>query len=139
MKQETHLGSIAAISCVMAVIVFCAQAEGQWKGSMTTDKNGVTIVRNPKEPMYGGSVISFEEELRITGGQGEQAFMNLVSVGVDGDGRIYLLDGKAANIKVYDGSGRFLKIMGRRGQERSHGRELLCLRRRIQNHPVSIG
>jgi len=116
MKRGANLGFITASSCVLAVVVLCAQPEGQWKGSMTTDKNGVTIVRNPKEPLYRGNVISFEEELKITGGEGEQAFRDLVSIGVDGDGGIYLLDGKAANIKVYDGSGRFLRVIGRRGQ-----------------------
>ena len=116
MKLGANLGFVVALSCVTAVIVFCAQPEGQWKGSMTMDKNGVTIVRNPKEPLYRGNVISLEEELKITGGEGEQAFRDLVSIAVDGDGRIYLLDGKAANIKVCDRSGRFLKIVGRRGQ-----------------------
>lgn len=116
MKHGANLGFITASFCLLAVAVLCAQPDAQWKGSMSTDKNGVTIVRNPKEPLYRGNVISLEEELRITGGPGEQAFMNIVSIGVDGERRIYLLDGKASNIKVYDGSGRFLKVIGRRGQ-----------------------
>ncbi|MFA5266304.1 MAG: hypothetical protein WC378_20975, partial [Opitutaceae bacterium] len=70
-----------AITCATVVIVFCAQPEGQWKGSITRDKNGVTIVRNPKEPLYIGNVIGLEEELKITEGERELAFRDLVSVG----------------------------------------------------------
>jgi hypothetical protein len=116
MRREINIGFIIALASVFISTVSCSSPEDRWKGTITTDERGVRVVRNPKEPLYRANIISLEEELTIKGGQGEQMFMNLVSIALDRDGLIYLLDARAGNIKVYGDSGQFQRVIGRRGQ-----------------------
>ena len=116
MKREINIGFIIALASVFISIVSCSSPEDRWKGTITTDERGVTVVRNPKEPLYRANIISLEEELTIKGGQGEQMFMNLASIALDREGLIYLLDARAGNIKVFDNSGQFQRVIGQRGQ-----------------------
>ncbi|MCJ7581651.1 MAG: 6-bladed beta-propeller, partial [Candidatus Aminicenantes bacterium] len=46
----------------------------------------------------------------------EEMFQNIVSLVIDDAGNIYVLDKKAANIKIFNKDGNFLKIIGRRGE-----------------------
>jgi hypothetical protein len=88
-----------------------------WQG--TTERiDGVVVVKNPKDPMYGDFAVEFEEELSIgqTAGREEYMFSLLSSIDVDFIGNIYALDVKEAHIKVYDSDGKFIRQIGRRGQ-----------------------
>jgi len=100
-------------------ILLCAsgQQKPQWKGKIE-EKDGIIIVKNPKEPMYQEDVFSLEEELIIEAketNQEEEVFQAIVSLAIDNQGNIYVLDKKAGNVKVFDVNGKFLKTIGRKG------------------------
>jgi hypothetical protein len=40
----------------------CSQKDIEWKGTVE-EKDGVVIVRNSKDPMYGSEIFQLEEEL----------------------------------------------------------------------------
>lgn len=117
MKNKTRANSILILFSILLISTSCGKQKEEWKGKIEVE-DGVIVVKNPKEPIYDESIFSLEEELTITGEEGKegQMFMNIVSIDVSEDGTIYVLDGKAANIKVFDSSGKFLKTIGRRGQ-----------------------
>lgn len=92
-------------------------AQEKWKGSIVKEGD-ITIVRNPKEPIYRTPILELKEDLTLGGAeaQGNFAFSQVVSVVVDDTGTIYVLDLQASHIKVFDATGHYLRTIGRGGQ-----------------------
>lgn len=110
--------------CILLVFVFvfsgCQRQKAVWKGKIRQE-NGVTIISNPREPMYPDQVLTLERELVIGGeeAKGEAAFSSIGSSGsveVDDEGNIFILSPRDAAVFVYDGHGNFLRKFGRPGQ-----------------------
>jgi hypothetical protein len=80
--------------------------------------DGVTIVKNPLEPMYDEDAFSLEEELSIGEAEGKEEYMfsELRQIEVDEDDRIYILDQEEEHINVFDKEGKYLRTIGRKGQ-----------------------
>jgi len=61
-------------------------------------------------------------------------FVGYGDIAVDGDGNVYVLDSRAKDIKTFDASGTFLKLIGREGQgpgEFAYPFRLACSRERF--------
>jgi hypothetical protein len=95
----------------------CQKQGSAWKGTISQE-NGVTVVKNPKEPLYTSDVFSLEEELTITDeAGGEDVIFNQIrSMDVDEVGRIYVLDYREARVYIFDEDGTFIKSFGKKGQ-----------------------
>ena len=61
--MKKHIYSTLFIACFF-LLVSCSQQKTKWKGTIE-EKDGVIIVKNPREPMYTENVFSLEEELTI--------------------------------------------------------------------------
>jgi hypothetical protein len=111
--------SITGILLVLgaAAATGSASTQPQWKGTVVKEGD-VTVVKNPKEPIYTTPVLELKEDLSLGGpdAQGEAAFGSTRSVVVDDAGTVYVLDQQASDIKVFDASGRPVRTIGRRGQ-----------------------
>ena len=107
----------AIISFSLILGIACDKQGTEWKGTIET-KDGVTIVKNPKEPMFDEPVLELIEDLVIKGSGEieEQMFQSIHTLDVDEEGNFYILDEQAANIKVFDQNGDFVKTIGRKGQ-----------------------
>jgi len=103
----------------LCIVLFsaCNQPKSLWKGTIE-EKDGVTVVKNPKEPIYEEGVFSSEEELTIGDREieGDFVFEVITAIRADDNGNIYVLDGKAQQIKVFDKNGNFFRDIGRQGQ-----------------------
>ena len=44
------------------ILVFCNKQKTEWKGTIE-EENGILVVKNPKEPIYGEDVFNLEEEI----------------------------------------------------------------------------
>jgi hypothetical protein len=99
------------------MFVSCEKQKAEWKGTID-DVDGVTVVKNPKEPMFVEDVFSLEEELSIgeTEGREEYMFSEIRSIAVDEAERIYVLDMKEAHVKVFDQNGTYIRTIGKKGQ-----------------------
>jgi len=110
---------VFSISILIFIFLFnsCGPQKPAWKGSTTTE-NGVTIVKNPKTPLYDKEIIFIEEVLSIgkTEGEDEYMFAQLRDIAVDDDGNIYTLDMKEANVKKFSSDGELLTSFGKKGQ-----------------------
>jgi len=95
----------------------CTQKDTEWNGTIE-EKDGVIIVENPKEPMYGSEILSLKEELAIRGINENQEliFAEVSSIAVDSDEEIFICDSKESNIKKFNQNGELLNIIGKRGQ-----------------------
>lgn len=117
MKAKNLAVLILLFILVLIMSVSCEKQKSEWKGTID-EVDGVTVVRNPKEPMYGEDVFSLEEELSIGESEGreEHMFSEIRGIAVDDEERIYILDSKEAHIKVFDKDGEYIRTISRKGQ-----------------------
>jgi len=108
----------AGLAIFLIFIFFCCSPQKtEWQGTIEV-VDGVTVVKNPKEPMYGEDVFSLEEELSIGVAEGaeEYMFLNAREVVVDNRERIFVSDLRGVHIKVFDKFGNYITTIGRQGQ-----------------------
>ena len=114
-KQRLELNIVLILFVVF--LVSCSKQETEWAGNIE-EVDGVVIVKNPIEPIYGEDAFSLEEELVI--GEEERSeeymFQNIYALDVNDIGDIYVLDIKAQHIIVFNQDGEFLRTIGRPGQ-----------------------
>jgi hypothetical protein len=113
-KTTVILGTAAL---AVGLLALAAQTQkSDWKGKVLTE-DGVRVVINPAEPIYGQIKLDLGEELRI-GKEGDEQtqFFRIMDVGVDPSGRIYVVDARNFRVQVFDPSGKYLRTIGRQGQ-----------------------
>ncbi len=89
----------------------------QWAGSVS-DSSGVAIVSNPEGGIWGAEGgWTVEEEVRIGALEGEPdyQFGQVGGVAVDTEGRIFVLDVQAQQIKIYTADGSYEQTIAQRG------------------------
>ncbi len=112
MMGKTHL----LIIIVVFLVISCGQPKSAWKGSIE-EIDGVTVVKNPKEPIYGEDILTLEEDLVI----GEEVddvepvFLSVATFKVDDDENIYVLDSKGHKIKIFNKTGQLTREFGKKG------------------------
>jgi hypothetical protein len=74
MNSKTKLISIILFLPALLILVSCQQQKAEWKGTIE-EVDGVTVVKNPKEPMYSENVVSLKEELSIGEAEGRKEYM----------------------------------------------------------------
>jgi hypothetical protein len=117
MKLKNIIYPITLFLLIFIVFLACGKQKAEWRGT-TEVMDGVTVVKNPKEPMYHEEVLSLEEELSLGEPEGQEEYMFSLptSIAVDDEENIYVLDSKEVHIKVFDNKGIHQKTIGRRGQ-----------------------
>ncbi len=76
-----------------------------------------TVVRTLSGSVWGAEAILVPEvTIGRLDGPDEYLFGNIYAITVDDDGRVYVLDGQAQHIRVFDSGGTYLETMTRRGQ-----------------------
>lgn len=102
---------------ILFVFISCRQQKTEWKGAIE-ETDGVTVVKNPNEPMYKEDIFVLEEELTIGESEGREEYMfQLIRyIAVDEKENIYILDRKAGHIKVFDNKGSYIQTIGKKGQ-----------------------
>jgi hypothetical protein len=117
MIHKIEVVPIVLFLSALMMIVSCGEQKSEWEGTIQ-EENGVTVVKNPKEPMYKEDVFGLEEELSIGEAEGreEYMFLEVQSIAADDEERIYVLDYKANCVKIYGRNGEFIKKFGREGR-----------------------
>jgi hypothetical protein len=90
--------------------------KAEWKGKIESE-NGVKVIKNPREPLYGEIKLDLEEDLSI-GKEGDDnyQFYRVRDVEVDNQGNIYVDDMSNYRIQKFDAKGNYLLTFGRKGQ-----------------------
>lgn len=95
----------------------CADGGGEWQGNVA-DSAGVPIVTSAGDGVWAPEEgWTIEEDLRIGSaeGQPEYQFGQIVGIDVASDGRIFVLDQHARDVRVFDPEGRFIGRIGKGG------------------------
>ena len=89
MKNKTKdTSTILFLSALIMLVSFGGQ-KAELKG-IIEEENGVTVVKNPREPMYSENVISLKKELSIgdVEGKKEYIFFQKRNIAVDDEENI---------------------------------------------------
>jgi len=98
------------------VIEIYGLSQREWKGTIEYE-NGVKVIKNPRDPLYGEIVFDLEEDLIIGDPDDENAtFYGSVLVAVDSEDNILVLDRENCRVQKFDEEGNFLQTIGRKGQ-----------------------
>jgi len=116
MKKLATILTIAV--CFGAGLLLAAQAgKSAWKGTVATE-DGVKVVKNPSEPLYGEFVFDLKEDLRLGGDPEREAsyFPQRPSLTVDAAENLYVTDRRNNRVQMFDKAGVFVRTIGRQGQ-----------------------
>ena len=100
------------------VLSGCGDGSGAgWQGSVT-DSAGIEIVTNAGGGLWGpGETWTVEEGLRIGTAEGEPEYQfgQITGIDVDADGRVYVMDQQAQEVRVFGPDGEYVRTMGQAG------------------------
>jgi len=108
-------------ACVILAVFILIVAGGieknpQWKGTIE-EEDGVKVIKNPNEPLYGEITFDLEEDLSIGNEEDENyAFYRIGVPVVDTKGNILILDRGNFRIQKFDKNGKYIQSIGREGQ-----------------------
>jgi hypothetical protein len=106
---------ILSLSAFILLVSFGGQ-KAEWKGKIETE-DGIKVIKNPAEPLYGEIKFELEEDLSIGNEEDENyLFYGARDIQVDTEGNIYVLDSGNHRLQVFDKSGKYLRTIGKRGQ-----------------------
>ncbi len=90
--------------------------KAEWKGKIEIE-DGIKVIKNPEEPLYGEITFELEEDLSIGNEEDENyLFFRARDIQVDTEGNIYVLDRGNYRLQVFDKDGKYLRTTGKRGQ-----------------------
>jgi hypothetical protein len=104
--------------CLMSATAFvsCERGKSAWQGTLE-EVDGVTVVNNPVEPLYGELVLELEEDLSIGNEEDDNyLFFRIIDILVDRDDNIYVLESGNVRIQKFDKYGSYLCTIGQKGQ-----------------------
>lgn len=109
---------VVAALLVTVIIPTDAQQRNDQRTRVDTLDGGRIVVSNPDYPSTGEQAAPMlVEVLRIGSIDGTcDAFGDVVSLAVDGDGRIHVADRQANEIRVFSPQGKCIRTLGRSGQ-----------------------
>ena len=116
MKVKILFVFITIFFSLLILFYTFGQQKAQWKGTVEYE-DGVKVIKNPKEPLYGEIEFDLEEDLVIGNEEDENySFFRHIGIAVDSEQNIFVLDKGNHRIQKYDHSGKFLKSIGNQGQ-----------------------
>ena len=101
---------------VTVFLIATTHQENKWKGTIE-EENGIRVIKNPIEPLYGEIAFELEEDLSI-GNESDDNYMfyRVFDVCADEAGNIYVLEFGNYRVQKFDRNGKYLKTVGRQGQ-----------------------
>lgn len=114
------MAAIFSIGFLFLASAFSSPGQSQkqtWRGKIETE-NGIKVVKNPVEPVYGEFILELQEDLRLGGNPNDQNyyFPKGAWLNVDDEGNIFVLDYGNRRVQKYDKSGKYVQTIGRQGQ-----------------------
>lgn len=130
---------IILIFILTLVFIGCGRKRDGWKGTIETT-DGVTLVSNPADPMFGPEIIQFENILTIGEEEGdeERVFWGWPIVRTDENLNIYIADALAGRLSKFDAEGNHLWSTGQKGQGPGEFEAVWDMAVDIQNHEILV-
>lgn len=102
---------------ILFFIFSCNIQQPAWNGTIE-EVNGISVIYNPKHPIYSNDVLILKEDLDIgdeNKGKDYQ-FGRIRAIITDNKENVYVLDQTESKVKKYDKNGRYILSFGRKGQ-----------------------
>lgn len=115
-----QLSMLMFVFVILFLVSACSPQKTEWQGKIE-EVDGVTVVKNPKEPMYEGKLFTLEEEFSIDTERDDIATTGLTDIShfdVDSNRNIFCLNETSNEnfIVKFDKDGKFIISFGRKGQ-----------------------
>lgn len=136
--KAKNLTTLAILFFLMLTIfVSCSQQKTEWGGTIE-EVDGVTIVKNPNESLYGELVFDLEEDLSIGNEEDDNyLFYGIGDIQVDNEGNIYVLERRNVRVQKFDKNGNYNCTIGKKGQ--GPGEFLMPIQMIIDDRTETIG
>jgi hypothetical protein len=116
MRQKIKIISIVLFFPVLIMVVSFGEQKARWDGTVEKE-NGVNVIKNPREPLYGEIELELDEDLSIgREDDGNYMFYRVRDIEVDSNGSIYVADVGNYRIQKFDRNGNYVQTFGRKGQ-----------------------
>ncbi len=117
MKSITKFVWLAFILISFLAFGAVGDQKAGWKGKIE-EEEGVKVIKNPQDPLYGEIELDLELDLSIGGDVADENynFMLITDVEVDDQGNIYAIDPRQYRIQKFDKDGKYLQTIGRKGE-----------------------
>jgi hypothetical protein len=116
MKNKIKVAFTAILLPVIILLLSFGEQHAEWKGKIDVE-NGIKIIKNPKEPLYGEITFELKEDLSIGNESDENyLFYRVREVQVDPEGNIYVLDSGNHRLQVFDKNSNYLCTIGKKGE-----------------------
>jgi hypothetical protein len=117
--KRSRWTAVAVMACATVGLTACGGdgGDGGWEG-VVRDSAGVQVVESTGAGVWGrNDAWAVDTELLIGTAEGaaELQFGQIVGIDVDADGRMYVMDQQAHEVRVFDADGRFVTRMGKPG------------------------
>lgn len=98
------------------MLISFGRQRAECKGT-TEEENGIKVINNPREPLYGEIKFELEEDLSI-GSEDDDSYMfhRVRDIEVDGQGNIYVADMGNNRIQKFNRSRSYTQTIRRKGQ-----------------------
>jgi hypothetical protein len=114
--------SLAVAILTLQVSVSCGPADSSaaavWRGTIDTLASGTVVVHNPATGVWDEETawqVTEESRIGTLQGDGPDMFGSIAAVEVDPNGRLYVFDRQALELRVFDPTGRHIRTIGREG------------------------
>jgi len=116
-KSKTKFIWLAFILISFLAFGAVGDQKAGWKGKIE-EEEGVKVIKNPKDSLYGEIELELELDLSIGGDVADErySFMVITDVEVDDQGNIYVIDPRQYRIQKFDKEGKYLCTIGRKGE-----------------------
>ncbi len=74
MRNKPNIIPIVLFLSVIMLLVSCQKQKTEWKGTIE-EVDGIKVIKNPKESMYGEEIFSIEKELTIGKTEDQEEYM----------------------------------------------------------------
>lgn len=122
MTKALRPSTAVALAAAALLLTACGSdarpTAGRWAGTIDTLPGGAVRVHSPATGTWKpGEEWKLVEELRIGSAEAEgpELFGAITGLEVDGEGRIYVLESQAKEVRVFDARGAHVRTFGRKG------------------------
>ena len=116
MQRNELMVAVLLVLMIQIIFVSCHSHKDGWGGTVE-EIDGVTTVRNPKEPYYGELIIELVDDLEIGNDEDPNyQFYNVAGIALDSERNIYVLDSGNHRVQKFDKNGDYLLTIGREGE-----------------------
>lgn len=116
MKNRNLINLAILFFLLLPIFISCAKQKAEWGGTIE-EENGVKVIKNPMEPLWGKFKLNLSENLSI-GNENDPQYMfwSVKDIAVDRNADIYVCDMRNYRVQRFDSHGKYIQSIGRLGQ-----------------------